>query len=89
MRTITLHRWYVQQLDGKRRPTRHLMTAADALASDPAATPVPGTQEVRQVPDCVITCGGAHLAPAQGQRPAGVDCASSSSLRALPAELPK
>lgn len=50
MPTITLHRWIVTGRDGKRRPTRHLMTAADALATDRTAEQIPGTAEVRHVP---------------------------------------
>ena len=49
MHTITLHRWLVTGRDGKRRPTRHLMTEADALATDPTAQRIAGTAEVRQV----------------------------------------
>lgn len=49
MHTITLHRWWVTGLDGRRRQTRHHMREADALATDPTATPVEGTAEVRQV----------------------------------------
>lgn len=47
MHTITLHRWLVTGRDGKRRPSRHLMTAADALATDPTAELIPGTADVR------------------------------------------
>lgn len=49
MPTITLRRWIVTGRDGKRRPTRHLMTEASALATDPTAERIPGTEEVRQV----------------------------------------
>ena len=49
MSTITLHRWIVTTRDGKRRPARHLMTEADALATDPTAERIPGTEDVRQV----------------------------------------
>lgn len=48
MPTITLHRWIVTGQDGRRRPTRHLMTEADALATDRTAEAIPGTEEVRQ-----------------------------------------
>ena len=51
MHTITLHRWMVTGRDGRRRPTRHRMTAVNALAADPTAEPIPGTEEVRLVPD--------------------------------------
>lgn len=59
MPTITLHRWIVTGRDGKRRPARHLMTEAEALATDPTAELIPGTAEVRHV----IEHGHACIAP--------------------------
>lgn len=50
MPIITLHRWLVTGRDGKRRPTRYLMTEADALATDSTAERIPGTEEVREAP---------------------------------------
>lgn len=36
---------------GKRIKTRHKMTRDQALKRDPTATPVPGTMEMREVPE--------------------------------------
>lgn len=50
MQTIELYRWRVTDpATGSRYTTRHLMTEADAKATDPAAELVPGTREVRPV----------------------------------------
>lgn len=49
MHTITLYRWIVTGRDGRRRPTRHRMTADEALATDPTAEPIPDTREDRLV----------------------------------------
>lgn len=35
----------------KRIKTRHHMTREDALARDPTSTPIPGTREVRNLPE--------------------------------------
>ena len=51
MKTIDLWRWVITDDTGRRRPTRHRMTEADALAQDPTAERLPGTLEQRQVPD--------------------------------------
>ena len=66
MEFITLHRWWVTGRDGRRRQTRHRMNEADALATDPTATPVEGTAEVRQVDAAGSYPGHHQLAP---QRP--------------------
>jgi hypothetical protein len=46
-------RWLIQSdtLPGKRIQTRHHMTREQALARDPTATPIPGTREVRNLPE--------------------------------------
>lgn len=52
MATIELWRWrLVDPATGRRVTTRYAMTEADARATDAAAEPVPGTREVRDVPD--------------------------------------
>ena len=50
MDTDTLHlwRWRITDDRGRRISTRHLMTEADALATDPTAERIPGTEEVRK-----------------------------------------
>lgn len=49
---LDLWRWSVTDPDtGRRYTTRHRMTEADARALDTAAERVPGTQELRPVPD--------------------------------------
>lgn len=51
MKTIDLWRWYATDpATGRRRATRHVMTEADALATDPGAERVLGSLEQRQVP---------------------------------------
>ena len=60
--TATLYRWFITDDRGRRRPTRYLMSEADALVTDPTAERVPGSMEIRQRPVCTITCGAAHLA---------------------------
>ncbi len=52
MHTIELWIWRVTDpVNRRRHATRHRMTEAAALDLDPAAERVPGSQEVRQVPD--------------------------------------
>ena len=52
MRDVEYWNWMtVSQTSGKRVRSRHKMTAADALAADPTATPIEGTREVRQLPE--------------------------------------
>ena len=51
MRTLELHRWLVTGPTGRRTPSRHLMTEAEARQADPLAEPVPGTKELRRVPE--------------------------------------
>ena len=53
MKQVGYWRGYVesQTPPGKRIKTRHHMTREDALARDPTATPVPGSLEVRHIPD--------------------------------------
>lgn len=69
MRTIILHRWLVTGRDGRRRPTRHLMTEVDALATDRTAEPIPGTADVRHVPDAGEYRGHDCLAETPGRPP--------------------
>lgn len=60
MPALELHRWVItDQVTGKRRPTRYVMSREDALALDPTAEPVPGTLEVRAVPDDPTAMGAA------------------------------
>lgn len=49
MHTITLWRWHITDDRGRRIETRHRMTEADALATDPTAERIPGTEDVRRV----------------------------------------
>lgn len=51
--------------NGKRRPARHLMTEAEALATDPTAELIPGTEEARHV----IEHGHACIAPRRVESP--------------------
>ena len=45
-------RWRVtSETTGRKCNTKHLMVEADALRMDPAAKRVPGTLEVRNLPD--------------------------------------
>lgn len=60
MPTLELHRWTITDpVTLKRRPTRYVMTREDALALDRTAEPVPGTLEVRAVPDDTTAMGAA------------------------------
>lgn len=63
---ITLQRWIITGRDGKRRQTRHLMTEAEALATDPTAEPIPGTVETRQVHAAGEYPGHHGIAPRRG-----------------------
>ena len=51
MKTIELWRWRLRDHRGKVVATRHAMTEAVALARDPEAARVPGTRELRDVPE--------------------------------------
>lgn len=52
MRDVEYWNWLItSETSGKRVRSRHKMTAADALAADPTATPIEGTREVRRVPE--------------------------------------
>lgn len=52
MRQVEYWRWVVlNETTGKRQATRYRMKEADALAMDPQAERVPGSMELRQVPD--------------------------------------
>jgi hypothetical protein len=51
MKTIELWRWWISGPTGKRRQTRYVMTAEDALKTDPNAERVEGSLEQRQVAD--------------------------------------
>ena len=66
MHTITLQRWLVTCRDGKRRPTRHLLTEVDSLATDPTTEPIPGTVETRQVHAAGEHPGHHGIAPRRG-----------------------
>ena len=60
MPALELYRWTITDpVSGKRRPTRYVMSCDDALALDPTAEPVPGTLEVRAVPDDPTAMGAA------------------------------
>lgn len=55
MKTVELWRWRITDpANGRRYTTRHRMSAADALATDPKAERVEGSMELRRVPE------GAH-----------------------------
>ena len=51
MRTIELWRWRLRNPRGKLINTRYAMSEAEALQRDPGAMRVPGTCEVREVPE--------------------------------------
>jgi hypothetical protein len=52
MATITLYRWRVRDpITGRRYVTRYLATAESILLEHPDAELVPGSEEVRDVPD--------------------------------------
>lgn len=60
MPALELHRWMVtDEVTGKRRATRYVMSREDALKLDPTAEPVPGTLELRAVPDDPTAMGAA------------------------------
>jgi hypothetical protein len=66
MRTIELWRWRVRGLNGTRHVTRYAMTEAGALQRDPQAVRVPGTRELREVPETAAEL--AALSPGKGIR---------------------
>lgn len=69
MKTIDLWRWLITDpATGRRRPTRHVMTEADALATDPGAERVPGSLEQRQVPESAAEAVGLQARDG-GRRP--------------------
>lgn len=71
MRTITLHRWLMaEEPGGLRRETRWRLTEADALAIDPSSA-VPGTAELRTLPDDWVRAGAAHLGTGRATADAG------------------
>lgn len=78
MPTITLHRWLVTGRDGRRRPTRHLMTEADAMATDRTAEKIPGTAEVRHA----VEQGHACIAGPGVQSTAGPGAVAAHQARA-------
>ena len=45
------HRWFITDETGRRRKTTYRMTREDALQRFPGAEPVPGTVEIRNLPD--------------------------------------
>ena len=53
MRNVEVFRWNMasETKPGKRSNTTWHMTEEEALARDPTATPVPGSGDVRVVPD--------------------------------------
>jgi hypothetical protein len=52
MHTEEYWRWYLRnEITGKPKPSRWAMCEANALAIDPTATRVPGSLEVRRLPD--------------------------------------
>lgn len=52
MKILELWRWRVTDPDtGRAYQTRHRMTEADAMLLDPRASRVPGSLEVRSVPE--------------------------------------
>jgi len=51
MKTIELWRWRLRDHRGKLIDTRYAMTHANALQRDPQAARIPGTQELRRVPE--------------------------------------
>jgi hypothetical protein len=72
MKVIELWRWRLRDLRGKLIDTRYAMREADALARDPQAVRVPGTRELRSVPDtlaemaCTPGAGFRSGLPARG-----------------------
>jgi hypothetical protein len=56
-------RWIVnsESPPGKRIKTRHLMTREQALARDPTAEPVPGSMEMRDLPETEDERGRMHF----------------------------
>lgn len=71
LHTITLHRWLITDERGRRRETRHRMTEAEALATDPTAEPIPGTEEQRTVHGFGEYPGHHQIAPRRGPTEAG------------------
>lgn len=53
MHKETFANWWITNEYGKRRRSTWKMTAADAKKRDPNAEVVPGTEEVRDIPDCM------------------------------------
>lgn len=53
MKPTEFWRWNVWSETGprKRVKTRHAMTREQAMQRDPTATPIPGTREVRNLPE--------------------------------------
>lgn len=67
MNRVTLYRWRIRDpLTGLRRTTRYLASEADIRKEHPDAEMVPGSEEVREVPD-----GGAIAAGHVQRGPGG------------------
>lgn len=66
MQTITLWRWRITDDRGRRIETRHRMTEADALAQDPTAERIPGTEETRRARAPGDYPGHHQIAPRRG-----------------------
>ena len=72
MKTIELWRWRLRDPRGRVINTRYAMSEADALARDANAVRVPGTRELRNVPEtlaemaCTPGAGFRSGLPARG-----------------------
>jgi hypothetical protein len=53
VKTIKVYRWDIlsDTIPGKRVKTRYHLSPEEALARDPNAKPLPGTEDERQVPE--------------------------------------
>lgn len=70
MKPTEFWRWEIWNVQGtKKVKTRHLMTEADALASHPEAVKVPGSCEIRNLPETEEELRGTWTGIAQVRSP--------------------
>lgn len=71
MKPTEFWRWNVRdEVSGKVRPTRHHMTEADALERHLEATRVPGSMELRNLPETDKDRAALHTSPGHPGPPA-------------------